>query len=554
MRIALAATIAISLMVALFVDSRGDADCDIQITSARVYGANPNELPHVGDPYTIRVDYVVRGWPASKFRVHFSIANQEGDYRDLTAKDGDSFTWIWTAISGFDGPLPWSVEVDPDGVTGDSDVSNNSYAGTFEPIYPEVGIEYYDPKVYDASQTFWVDFEPGQGVVHSLIAWFGKPTTEGFQTVLSSTPPPGAQEVRTEPFGQPVWEWRRKDFAPNSFTLVHRFQISVSKSRVNPYILRRVRWSDYENLPAEIEPYLNDETENQPYAEEISQFVRSVLPESEEASVAPYDAARTLFTAVIRRLKSKKTGAKKSGLLDSDREDCGHYANVYVSCVRAIGIPARLDAGCWTNADDGHGWHVWCEVYFPGHGWMLCDPSEASNCDKTGQYAADFGYVPNGNVRCAITRGGDHRTSYFQIPFLQLVNWTHSATGVKEKSGTVNSFTTGPFSAPARERGPRIICPKSSLLLALETEIKKPDYALIARVGQPDAGMPTFYVALTEKPPSGKLRPIARALVEFLQSKLPSGEAMATFDVQGREVLRARWRAASQRVVLEEVR
>jgi len=167
-------------------------------------------------------------------------------------------------------------------------------------------------------------------------------------------------------------------------------------------------------------------------------------------------------------------------------------------------------------------------------------------------------------------RGGDHHTSYFQVAFLQLVNWTYSASGVKERSGTVNSFTAaafvgegtgaaggpslGPSSTPAPESRARIICPKSSLLLALEAEIKKPDYALIARVGQPDAGMPTFRVALKEKPPSGKLRPVARALVEFLQSKLPSGEAMATFDVQGRDVLRARWRAASQRVVLEEVR
>ena len=66
---------------------------------------------------------------------------------------------------------------------------------------------------------------------------------------------------------------------------------------------------------------------------------------------------------------------------------CGHYASSFTALMRAAGVPARVVSGYrggrWVQAIGGNSYldlrqadaHAWSEVWLPGEGWRLVDPS-----------------------------------------------------------------------------------------------------------------------------------------------------------------------------------
>ena len=53
--------------------------------------------------------------------------------------------------------------------------------------------------------------------------------------------------------------------------------------------------------------------------------------------------------------------------------DCGSYAFLYNSLLRALGIPARMAVGGLSIMTNRY--HVWSEVLIPDFGWIPVDPS-----------------------------------------------------------------------------------------------------------------------------------------------------------------------------------
>ena len=53
---------------------------------------------------------------------------------------------------------------------------------------------------------------------------------------------------------------------------------------------------------------------------------------------------------------------------------CDEITNLFISMLRALGIPARFVAGiAYTNIQQNWGPHGWAEVYFPNYGWIPFD-------------------------------------------------------------------------------------------------------------------------------------------------------------------------------------
>jgi hypothetical protein len=82
--------------------------------------------------------------------------------------------------------------------------------------------------------------------------------------------------------------------------------------------------------------------------------------------------------------------------------------------------------------------HCWCEVYFPGHGWLICDGSAGNGQCEDGEFAYYFGNIPDLNRRFANMRGNsfnidDVKTSWLQGPFHKI--WGSAA------SPTIKSHT-----------------------------------------------------------------------------------------------------------------
>lgn len=67
---------------------------------------------------------------------------------------------------------------------------------------------------------------------------------------------------------------------------------------------------------------------------------------------------------------------------------CDLFASAMAMCARAVGIPARTAIGFWPNdaVRDSQGYmtvkdsdyHMWCEIYFEGVGWLPFDPTEGA--------------------------------------------------------------------------------------------------------------------------------------------------------------------------------
>ena len=61
-------------------------------------------------------------------------------------------------------------------------------------------------------------------------------------------------------------------------------------------------------------------------------------------------------------------------VLDNHHGDCGQVTLLYITLVRALGIPARWESG-WMLHPDEINWHDWGETFFQGVGWVSTDQS-----------------------------------------------------------------------------------------------------------------------------------------------------------------------------------
>ena len=67
-------------------------------------------------------------------------------------------------------------------------------------------------------------------------------------------------------------------------------------------------------------------------------------------------------------------------VLDIHHGDCGQVALLYISLVRAVGVPARWESG-WMLHPWEKNYHDWAETYFEGIGWVPTDVSFGRNDD-----------------------------------------------------------------------------------------------------------------------------------------------------------------------------
>ncbi len=204
------------------------------------------------------------------------------------------------------------------------------------------------------------------------------------------------------------------------------FDATVSQVRVNRHPLRAVSWSDYQGLDASITHYLLPETLIESNHADIKAFASKALRKQSDRS--PFAIAESLYLATIRHASYRFTfGEMPSALslLRKKKGDCGAFAALFVAACRTQGLPARSVTGMRIGDNS---WHVWAEVYFPGHGWMPVDPSDAETLDPKGTQPLYFGVIPDLSSRIATSVGFEHVSQGQSVPILQTpwVRWNAS--------------------------------------------------------------------------------------------------------------------------------
>jgi hypothetical protein len=354
-------------------------------------------------------------------------------YTNISVGPGSGYWWDFIWWLNLDDAMPWSVTVDPDGVSGNTNMANNTVSGTFTPVPPTAVTELYAPRLMGGIETSDLIFQPGSGTIPNFWVVFGSPTSHGAQNVISVTGPSNAASIITPPYGIPVFALAWTNAPAGTYQESVSFTAQLNNMRVNPTILRSVTWADMDAMTTNWTQWLAPDSWAESTNALIAGFVQQSLPLNYRSTLTPYDTARTLHKAVAKKLSyGLVTYADSVTVLQTGIGNCGGFSALLTACLRNVGIPARLISGFW-QGDSWQGddqWHVRVEFYLPGAGWMVADPTASQSFDPTGTYAYDFGFVPDANEFFAMDVGGAHILPYLNFGELQVPNfyWNGGAT------------------------------------------------------------------------------------------------------------------------------
>jgi hypothetical protein len=433
--------------------------------------------PAIGERYTLTAEFDVSGTPKNPYTVGFTLADRyiPVEVADVTPGPKKVQADFFLAL---DGTIPWLVDIDEFNLADAPDPTKSpiphnfpdkygsggrqlivtrrpnrpvltgvrKMQGLFSPVPPAKALDFYDPRWLVATQASFATF--GAGKIERLAIMMGAPTTDSWQKRLSSTCRTewggGDQVLQTMPVEgstqYPVYLFDRKNVPNAEFSIIHQAVLEVRNQRVDAEKLRTVTWAQLDALQGIdiFKAYTSPEKVIESSHKKIGDFVIQTLGGNYRTKLKPYDAARKLFQTVLGRTvyyyplpgqpdKRPNTAVK---MLDAGFGDCGGFSILLVALYRNIGFPARTACGAWVGQDKGH---CWCEMWFPGHGWMVSDGSIGNGACEDGSFAYYFGSVPDLNARYADMRGntftiGDISTSWLQGPYGPLVWGTASAS------------------------------------------------------------------------------------------------------------------------------
>lgn len=429
-------------MISLAFAYSASAACDLQIMSAGTCLADGTDgAPHVGDIYGIKVVVKIVGTPNQPFRIKWTLANVIYYYDNINVGAGDGWWWPFLWWMDLDDSIPWSVTLDPDGVSGDTNLVNNTASGTFTPIAPTTPVELYSSRVMHGMESYTLTYQPGSGTIPNLYVLFGMPTTHGAQSVISVISPTNGQIILTPPYGVPVIEIARTNVPASTFQDTNRFTVQLNRIRVNPTLLRTNTWAEMAALTTNWTQWLAPDQRVQSTNSAIINFVQQSLPTNYQTTLTPYDTARTLHRAVMKKLtyQSPPSHIDAVGVLQDGFADCGGFAALLTACLRNVGIPARCISG-FRQGDTV--WHVRVEFHLPAVEWLVADPTDGNGADPTGTYGYCFGYVPNADSFLAVDVGDAHVRPYYDFPLIQVPNWWWNG------GATYNSYTATAYLQP----------------------------------------------------------------------------------------------------------
>ncbi|MBI1756186.1 MAG: transglutaminase domain-containing protein [Fimbriimonas ginsengisoli] len=446
---------AIGLTAALVTSA--SATVEFKITKAYTCQVTGGKIvpytPMIGEAYNLAVEYDLTGGPAKhNYLISFTMGSENIEYEVKSLTDGH-YTYYATFQPPLDGKIPFSVQIDPkdaaNGGVGATrphptfrvrvweedvvsrvplEIDGGAAHGSFKPRPPSTSIETFDPVNVLATQSEFFSFTPG--IITRLALMIGTPETGVWQKVVKDTckleTGLGDEFLKSRPVQNPsfagIYFWDKA--VPNrKVSLIRQTTMVLSNLRVDADKLRTVTWKrmneiqglDYFHFytrPQDTDIHIPGETaENviESTDPKIAKFVTEALGDDYKSKYNPYDAARKVFRAVVRRVKytypkkgePDKRGKTAVAVLDTGLGDCGGFSIALVACFRHMGIPARTSYGAWLGQDAGH---CWAELYFPDHGWILADGSAANGVSEDGAFAYYFGNSNNQNARYAVAR------------------------------------------------------------------------------------------------------------------------------------------------------
>lgn len=448
-------------------------------TSRTVNSALEQYTPRIGEDYQLTMEFDVSGNPLGDYYVKLDLADKSYSKTISKSKTGHQIITHNFGALPLDDEIPWEVQIDPYDTAGGADptsspikppiltpipvpiptpvltpmqgtpgtgtvgtvpplkplIAKTHVAGTLIPVPPAKGVEYFEPVRLQGYQQMALTFAAG-GQITKMALLMSQPASDSWQKMISNSCSgniAGIISADVDPLpatAQRFWPffcWEVKGVPAKQTLFKQEFVVEVRNQRVNCKELRKVTWAQIDALDGinVFKFYKQPEAVIESKDAKITGFVQQTLGSNYRSTFTPYDAARKMFLAIIKRVtytypkegEVDKRGHTAVQTFDKKLGDCGSFSMLIVACFRNMGIPARTACGAWI----GGGGHCWSEFYLPGHGWILCDGSGGNGWSEYGHYAYCFGNQFDLNARMAFMRGntfdaGDYEASWLQGP------------------------------------------------------------------------------------------------------------------------------------------
>lgn len=399
---------------------------DLVAREAFASDADGNPIEYLpGSPVYATLNFEVVGSGRPSYTVTFDTGYSKSVTPILTygTEAPGTYRVTWGPISTPSlKPIPVKVTLTPKGTFRERNRRNNALTAIFEPLAVGSGLETYASREVFGHLTISGSFAALADTQESIQCWLPKLPSLSWQTPQGQS---ASGDFLTKFDSTHNFEAWVGDLTRTSghFEVRTDFDAKVSQIRANRHALKEVSWTDYEGLDTSISQYLMPETLIESNHPDIRAFATKALRKQSDRS--PIVIAETLYLATIRHASYRFTFNEMPSalsLLRKKKGDCGAFAALFVAACRTQGLPARAVTGMRTG---DNAWHVWAEVYFPGHGWLPVDPSDAEILDPKGTQPLYFGVIPDLSSRIATSVGFDHVSQGQSVPILQTpwVKW-----------------------------------------------------------------------------------------------------------------------------------
>ena len=216
---------------------------------------------------------------------------------------------------------------------------------------------------------------------------------------------PEPDKILADQYGQKVAYYHFQDIQPMQNKIVKEV-IDAQLSSVNYFILPE-RVKNLNDIPKEIrKTYLKDSEKFRIK----DPFIRKAVQNAIGKEKNPYWIARKVLKYVADKIDYELKGGWDIApeVLKRGKGSCSEYAFVYISLMRAAGVPTRYVGSVSERGDRASidpVFHRWIEVYLPGYGWVPVDPGVADSPEPR-RKALAIGHRPKSYLITTIG-GGD---------------------------------------------------------------------------------------------------------------------------------------------------
>ncbi|MBO4476348.1 MAG: transglutaminase domain-containing protein [Bacteroidales bacterium] len=239
-----------------------------------------------------------------------------------------------------------------------------------------------------------------------------RPISNQYQDITSWEAPECTEAACEDGINSYIWKDTPEDHIPASgqYVISERFDANVYHVTTDFSVMKDI--PEYDAQSEECKKYLGKEANCliDPTHSKIVSTANSLWSVS-GGDIVAYARKCLEWTYANMHYGNTNTGLHTiDDLMQSMTGDCGNYASVFISLLRAKGIPARHVVMVHGSLDE---YHVRAEFYVPAYGWIPADPTWGK--DYFGVFEGKYIVVSQGiNTIIRDFDGKDFQADLFQ--------------------------------------------------------------------------------------------------------------------------------------------